>query len=132
MVRLGVEHALVVHSMDGLDEISLSAPTRACEVRDGTMACLELSPQNLGLPMVRLEDIRAETVAENADVIRSILAGRPGPHRDVVMANAAAALYVAGVAESVRQGVGRAAEAIDSGAAATVLEALVRLSNGPA
>ncbi|HUU09848.1 MAG TPA: anthranilate phosphoribosyltransferase [Phycisphaerae bacterium] len=132
MLRLGVEHALVVHSMDGLDEISLSAPTRACEVRDGTMACLELSPQNLGLPMVRLEDIRAETPAENADVIRSILAGRPGPHRDVVMANAAAALYVAGVAESVRQGVGRAAEAIDSGAAATVLEALVRLSNGPA
>lgn len=129
MVRLGVEHALVVHSMDGLDEIALSAPTRACEVRDGAVACYDLSPEALGLPTVRLEEIRAETAEENAAVIRAILAGKTGPHRDVVLANAAAALYVADVAESIRDGIGRAAGAIDSGAAAEALDALVKLSH---
>lgn len=129
MVRLGVEHALVVHSMDGLDEIALSAPTRTCEVRDGVVACHDLSPEALGLPTVRLEEIRAETPQENADLIRSILAGKKGPHRDVVLANAGAALYVAGVADGFRDGIERAAEAIDSGAAAAVLESLVKLSH---
>ncbi|HUU92026.1 MAG TPA: anthranilate phosphoribosyltransferase [Phycisphaerae bacterium] len=129
MVRLGVEHALIVHSMDGLDEISLSAPTRACEVRDGVVACYDLSPAALGLPSARLEEIRAETVEEYADAVRSVLAGDKGPRRDAVLANAAAALYVAGVAESIQDGVGRAAEAIDSGAAAEALESLVTLSH---
>ena len=129
MVRLGVEHALIVHSMDGLDEISLSAPTRACEVRDGAVACYDLSPEALGLPGARLEAIRAETVEEYADAMRSVLAGDTGPRRNAVLANAAAALYVAGVAESIQAGIGRAAEAIDSGAAAEALDALVRLSH---
>ncbi len=129
MVRLGVEHALVVHSMDGLDEIALSAPTRVCEVKDGGVACYDISPETLGLPAAHLEEIRAETVEEYADAVRCVLAGDKGPRRDAVLANAAAALYVAGVAESIQDGIGRAAGAIDSGAAAGALESLVKLSH---
>ena len=128
MIRLGVEHALVVHSMDGLDEISLSAPTRVCEVRSGDVDCYDLSPETLGLPSARLEAIRAETVEEYTDAVRCVLAGEAGPRRDAVLANAAAALYVAGVAETIQDGVGRAAEAIDSGAAAEALQALIYCS----
>jgi len=129
MVRLGIEHALVVHAMDGLDEISLSVPTRACEVRDGAVACCDLSPEALGLPSAPLEAIRAGTVEEYADAVRRVLAGDKGPRRDAVLANAAAALYVADIAESIHGGVGLAADAIDSGAAAGALDALVTLSH---
>jgi len=129
MVRLGVEHALVVHSADGLDEIALSAPTHVCEVRRGTITSYDLTPEGMGLPAVRLEDIRAETPEASAGAIRAILAGAKGPRRHAVLPNAGAAIYVAGVASDLADGIGRAAEAIDSGAAAAVLEKLVRLSH---
>ena len=129
MLRLAVEHALVVHSADGLDEIALSAPTHVCEVRGGSVTCYDLSPEVLGLPSARLEELRVETAPESAAAIRDCLAGRKGPRRDVVLANAGAAIYVAGVAADLFDGMKRAAVSLDSGAAARVLEALVKLSH---
>jgi anthranilate phosphoribosyltransferase len=129
MLRLDTEHALVLHSADGLDEIALSAPTHVCEVRNGTIACYDLSPEVLGLPPAPLEALRVETAAESAAAIRGVLAGERGPRRDVVVANAGAAIYVAGVALDLHDGMRRAAESIDSGAAARTLEALARLSH---
>jgi len=132
MVRLDVEHALVVHSHDGLDEIVLSAPTHVAEVRAGAVAEYDLSPEVLGLPAGRLEAVRADTVEEYVGAVRSVLEGAPGPRRDAVLANAAAALYVAGVAADWSDGIERAAEAIDASAAAGVLADLARLSHEPA
>jgi len=129
LLRLGADHALVVHSEDGMDEISLSARTHVSEVRGGSITSYDLSPEVLGLEAVRLEDLEADTVCRSAEAIRSVLAGAPGPQRDVVLANAGAAVYVAGLAADIHEGLKRAAESIDSGAAAGVLESLVRLSH---
>jgi anthranilate phosphoribosyltransferase len=132
MVRLEVEHALVVHSHDGLDEIVLSAPTHVAEVRGGAVTEYDVSPEVLGLPEGRLEVVRADTVEEYVGAVRSVLDGAGGPRRDAVLANTAAALYVAGVADDWHDGIARAAESIDSGAAARVLKDLARLSHEPA
>jgi anthranilate phosphoribosyltransferase len=129
LLRLEVEHAMVVHSADGLDEISLSAPTHVCEVRGGSITSYDLSPEVLGLPPGRMEDLRVETAPESAAAIREVLGGRPGPRRDIVVANAAAAIYVAGVAKDLFDGLKLAAESLDSGAAARVLERLVAMSH---
>jgi anthranilate phosphoribosyltransferase len=127
--RLGVEHALVVHSEDGLDEVSLSAPTHVCEVRGDSLSCYDLSPETLGLAPASLETLRVETAQASADAIRAVLAGERGPRRDIVLANASAAIYVGGIARDVHDGLRRAAAAIDSGEAARVLQSLVALSN---
>lgn len=132
MLRLDVEHALVVHSADGLDEITLSAPTHVAEVHGGAVTTYDLSPEVMGLEPVALEDLRVETAARNAALVRAILTGKRVPHRDVVLANAGAAVYVAGLASDIREGIDRAAESIDSGAASQVLGALVELSHAPA
>jgi len=129
MLRLGTEHALVVHSADGLDEISLSAPTHVCEVRGGSVTCYDLSPEVLGLAEAPPDVLRAGSARESADAVRSVLSGEAGPRRDVVLANAAAALYVSGVACDIHDGLQRAAAGIDSGAAARVLASLVALSH---
>jgi len=132
MLRLEVEHALVVHSADGLDEIALSAPTHVCEVRRGAITCYDLSPEVLGLPAAPLEAIRCETARESAEAIRTVLAGEKGPRRDVTLPNAAAAIYVAGAARDLHDGLRLAAESIDSGAARRVLASLISLSHAPA
>ena len=129
LLRLGADHALVVHSEDGMDEISLSARTHVSEVRGGSITSYDLSPEVLGLAAVRPEDLQADTVRRSAEAIRSVLAGEPGPRRQVVVANAGAAVYVAGLAADIHEGLKRAAESIDSGAAAGVLESLIRLSH---
>jgi len=131
-VRLGTEHALVVHSSDGLDEIALGSPTRVAEVRGGKVTVYDLTADVLGLAPAPLSALRVDSVADSAAAVREVLAGRPGPHRDVVLANAGAALYVAGLAPDIRQGIARAAAAVDSGAAARALEALVTLSHAAA
>jgi anthranilate phosphoribosyltransferase len=130
LLRLGTEHALVVHASDGLDEITLSGFTKVCEVRGGAITCYDLSPEVLGLPVVTLDTIRADSPAESAAAIRSVLAKEKGPRRDIVMANAAAAIFVAGIARDLHDGLRRAAASIDSGEAARVLEALVAESHG--
>ena len=125
LVGLDAEHALVVSAADGTDEIALTAPTRILEVRDGEVREWTVDPDRLGLRPATPDELAGGTPAENADTARRILAGEDSPGRDLVLANAAAAILVAGRADDLAEGVGIASEAIDSGAAARVLERLV-------
>jgi anthranilate phosphoribosyltransferase len=125
LLALGAEHALVVHSRDGLDEISVSAPTRVCEVRDGAIHEYELTPADLGIDVHPIEALAGGDAAENARITRSILDGEEGARRDVVAANAGAALYVSGAATTLRDGVAMARAAIANGAARAKLEELI-------
>jgi len=122
---LGVEGAVVVHGMDGLDEISISAPTRVSVLRDGRVETREIAPEDFGMQRAPLEAISGGDVDENARHIRAVLRGEPGPRRDVVVLNAAAALFSAGTVEDMREGVAVAEAAIDDGRAAEKLDALI-------
>lgn len=124
LAKLGVERAFVVHGADGLDEISLSGETRVAEVNYGTVRNYTVTPEDFGLPRANIHDLTGGDAAENAASIRRILNGERGPRRDIVLANASAALVAAGVAADFREGVGRAAAAIASGAAASKLREL--------
>ncbi len=126
--ELGAHRALVVHGEDGLDEITTTAATRAALWADGRMEARSLEPEQAGLARARAEDLRGGDVEENVGIVRAILAGEPGPKRDIVLANAGAALWVAGAAEDWAAGVARAAESIDGGAARARLDALVEAS----
>lgn len=132
LVGLGAVRALVVTAEDGLDEISLAARTRVIEVADGGTAEWFVEPGQFGLAPASLESVAGGTPEQNAAVVRGILAGDPGPHRDLTLLNAAAAIYVGGLASDLDEGVAKAAEAIDSGAAGTVLERLIAASGGAA
>ncbi|MFO0843353.1 MAG: anthranilate phosphoribosyltransferase [Gemmataceae bacterium] len=125
---LGTDDALLVHSRDGLDEVSLSAPTMARRVRGGEVTEAEWTPEDFGLPRSPLESLRAAGAKASAATIRAVLAGERGPPRDVVLANSAAALLVAGAAPDLRGGVERAAAAIDAGRATAALETLIALT----
>jgi len=129
MVRLEVEHALVLHASDGVDEIALAGPTHVAEVRAGAVREFDLTPSDLGLPESSLEGMRVESAEEGARVLQAILGGERGAPRDIVLANAGAAVYVAGLAATIGAGVERAAEALDSGAASRTLELLAALSS---
>ena len=122
---LGLHRALVVHGSDGLDEITISGPTRIGEVRDGQVHTYEVTPEEFGLQRSLLDDISGGDAAFNANLIREVLAGKRSARRDVVLLNAAAALVAAGRADHLRDAVPLAAEAIDSGAAAAKLQALI-------
>lgn len=128
LLALGAEHALVVHSRDGLDEISLSAPTHVCELRSGELRSGEITPDDLGLPAHRLESIAGGGVETNVRIALSILEGETGPRHDIVAANAGAALYVAGIAPTLRDGVELARESIASGRARRKLDDLIAAS----
>ncbi|HEV2858187.1 MAG TPA: anthranilate phosphoribosyltransferase [Solirubrobacterales bacterium] len=132
LVTLGSVRALVVSAEDGLDELSLSSRTRVIEVADGRTAEWFVEPGQFGLAPIDLASVAGGTPEENAAVSRSVLAGEPGPHRDLVLLNAAAAIYVGGLASDLEQGTAKAAEAVDSGAAADVLERLKAATAGPA
>ena len=125
LAELGGRKALVVSSVDGLDEIGASGPTRAVELAGGRIRELTLTPEELGLEPAPADALVAGPPERNAEVTRAVLAGRPGPERAVALANAGGALYVAGLSESVAGGVRLAAETIDSGAAASTLERFV-------
>lgn len=125
---LGLHRALVVHGSDGLDEITITGPTRVGEVRDGQVHTYEVTPEEFGLPRATLEDISGGDAALNASLIRDVLAGRKSARRDVVVLNAAAALVAAGRADHLSDGVPLAVKAIDSGAAAAKLQALADFS----
>jgi anthranilate phosphoribosyltransferase len=126
---LGLHRALVVHGLDGLDEITITGPTRIAEVRDGTVRTYEITPEEFGMSRGTIEDISGGDAAVNADIIRDILAGKKSPRRDVVLLNAAAALVAAGKADHLADALPLAARAIDSGAAADKLEALISFTN---
>ncbi len=132
LVALGSVRALVVSAEDGLDELSLAARTRVIEVADGRTAEWFVEPGQFGLAPAELDSVAGGAPEENAAVSRAVLAGESGPHRDLVVLNAAAAIYVGGLSPDLEGGVAKAAAAIDSGAAANVLERLVAATATPA
>lgn len=119
--RLGVRRAWVVHG-GGLDELTLSGPTTVASLENGHVASLTVTPEEAGLARASVEELRGGDAAANAEATRAILAGRGGPRRDVVLLNASAALVLAGLAADLREGVARAAEAIDDGRARVLLD----------
>lgn len=123
--RLGIERAFVVHGADGLDEVSTTGMTTVFQVEDGRVQKGRWVPADFGLPEASVEDLRGGDPETNAQIIRGILDGHPGPHRDIVVANAAAAIFLGQHATDLKSAVGMAAEAIDSGAARRKLEKLV-------
>ena len=123
--ELGCDHALVVASEDGLDELSISGPTRVVELRGGRIEAHRVTPESVGLASAPQDAVAAGTPEKNAGVARRVLEGGPGPERDLTVLNAGAAIYVGGAADSIEHGVRRAEEAIDSGAASDVLERFV-------
>jgi anthranilate phosphoribosyltransferase len=125
---LGVHRALVVHGLDGLDEITVTGPTRIAEVREGNVRTYEVTPEEFGIKRARLEDISGGDAEANAAIIREILAGKKSPRRDIILLNAAAALVAAGRVEHLGDGLPLAAQSIDSGAAAAKLDALVQFT----
>jgi anthranilate phosphoribosyltransferase len=120
--QLGGERALVVSSADGLDEFSVSGATRVVELRDGELSTYDVTPEQVGIEPAQDGAVGAGTPEQNALVLREVLAGNPGTERSLAVLNAGAAIYVAGGAETLADGVRAAAEAIDSGAAQGVLE----------
>ena len=123
--ELGCEHALVVASDDGLDELSVSGPTHVVELRDGTLSASKLTPESVGLRSWPQDAVAAGTPERNAAIARAVLGGERGADRDLTVLNAGAAIYVGGLADTVQAGVRRAEEAIDSGAASATLERFV-------
>lgn len=128
LLALGTERALVVAGLDGIDEISISAPTRISEVRDGQVTTYTVTPEDLGVRQAPLEAVSGGDARTNARILRQIFQGQKGPCRDVVLVNAGAVLYVAGKAESIAEGARAAAEVLDSGKAAGKLEEMIRYS----
>ena len=126
--RLGSRHVLVVHADDGLDEISLGAATQVAELRDGAVSCYRIEPEQFGLARVASERLTVADAAASVALLKEALAGTPGPARDIVALNAGAALYVAGLADSLVGGVQRAGEVLASGAALHRVGALAALS----
>jgi anthranilate phosphoribosyltransferase len=125
---LGLHRAMIVHGLDGLDEITITGPTRIAEVNNGSLRTYEVTPEEFGMKRGSLEDIAGGDAAANAAIIREVLSGKQSPKRDIVLLNAAAALVVAGKAEHLAQAVPLAAKSIDSGVAARKLADLVRFT----
>jgi anthranilate phosphoribosyltransferase len=126
---LGLHRALVVHGLDGLDEITITGPTRVAEAREGSVRSYEVEPEEFGLVRATLQEIAGGDAAENAAIIRAVLRGERSARRDVVLLNAAAALVAADRADRIAEAVPLAAQSIDSGAAAGKLEALARFTS---
>ena len=128
---LGVRRGMVVYGKDKLDEISLSAPTKICEIRDGWYKTFVAAPEDFGLERCAREDLRGGTPEENAKITLSILSGAEGHKRNAVLMNAGAALYIGGKAGSMKEGIALAAELIDSRRALETLNKLREVSNRP-
>ena len=126
--ELGSERAWVVHADDGLDELSTLGATRVSELQGGEVRTWHIDPKDLGIPYARLSDLQVDSVDESADVISRVLIGELGAPRDITVLNAAAALVVAGGARELSEGLQRAEDAIDTGAASRALESLARCS----
>ena len=128
LALLGSYRALVVHGKDGLDEVTTGDSTIVWELNEGSVSEYEVTPEDLGVERASTEEIQVSSADESAEMARGVLDGELGPARDVVLMNAGAALVAAGAAESLADGVARAAESIDSGAAHGRMAALVELS----
>ena len=130
--RLGAEHALVVYGRDGMDEISLGAASLVGELKDGQVREYEIHPEDFGLPMASNRAFKVDTPEQSRDMLLAVLNGAEGPAADIVCLNAGAALYAAGVAESIADGLARAREALSSGAAKQRLDQLVTFTHAQA
>lgn len=129
LVELGVKRGMVVYGMDKLDEISLSAPTKVCEIKDGTLHTYEIKPEDFGLSRCKKEDLAGGDPKENAAITLAILNGERGAKRDAVLLNAGAALYIDEKAKSIQEGINLAARLIDSKKALKVLEDFIKVSH---
>ena len=126
---LGSEHALVVHGADGLDEITTTAETIVAELREGKVTTRTITPEEFGLRRAKPEELLGGDTERNVAITRAVLSGEPGPHRDIVALNAAAALMVGGKAASMADGISRASAVLDDGRAEATLAKLVEASN---
>ncbi len=131
LINLGIKRGMVVYGQDKLDEISLSAPTTICEIRDGWFKSSVITPEEFGIERCKKEDLKGGTPQENAEITLSILRGEKGHKRNAVLLNAGAALYIGGKAESMKEGIVLAADIIDSGRAMETLNKLIKVSNRP-
>lgn len=129
LMELGVKKGMVVYGMDKIDEISLSAPTKVCEIKDGSLHTYEIKPEDFGLSRCKKEDLAGGDPKENAAITLSILNGEKGAKRDAVLLNAGAALYIGKKAKSMQEGINLAARLIDSKKALKVLEDFIKVSN---
>ena len=129
LVNLGVKRGMVVYGLDKLDEISLSSPTKICEIQDGWYKTYVITPEDFGFKTCTKDDLKGGDPSENAKITRDILAGAKGPKRDAVLLNAGASLYIGGKADSFKAGVELAASIIDSGKATETLNKLIEVSN---
>ena len=128
LISLGVKRGMVVYGKDKLDEISMSAPTAVCEIKDGWYRSFTITPEEFGFERCTKEDLKGGTPKENAEITRSILKGEKGPKRNAVLLNAGASLYIAGKADSFEAGVKLATDLIDSGKAYETLEKIIKVS----
>ena len=131
LISLGVKRGMVVYGTDKLDEISLSAPTKICEIKDGWVKSYTINPEDFGFERCTKDDLKGGTPDDNARITRDILSGKKGHQRNAVLLNAGAALYIGGKSDSMKEGVSLAAELIDSGKALQTLERLIEASNRP-
>lgn len=129
LVSLGVKRGMVVYGMDKLDEISMSAPTKICEIKDGWFRTTVISPEDFGFERCTKEDLKGGTPEENTKIVRDILGGQKGNKRNAVLMNAGASLYIGGKADSMKEGIELATEIIDSGKALETLDKLIEVSN---
>ncbi len=131
LVSLGIKRGMVVYGMDKLDEISLSAPTKICEIKDGWYKTYTITPEDFGFERCTKDDLKGGDPAENAKITLAVLNGEKGHKRNAVLLNAGASLYIGGKAASIKEGVTLAAEIIDSGKALEVLTKFIEVSNRP-
>ena len=127
--NLGSVHAWIVHGSDGLDELTTTGSTRVAELKAGAISVFEVTPEDAGLPRATLAQLKGGDAQANAAAIREVLGGEPGPFRDIVLLNAAAALIVGGKSARLTEGVERAGRSIDTGAAAQALDKLIAITN---
>lgn len=131
LISLGVKRGMVVYGQDKLDEISMSAPTTVCEIKDGWFKSYTVTPEQFGLQRCTKADLAGGTPEENAQIVRDILSGEKGHKRNAVLMNAGAALYIGGKAESMADGIRLAAELLDSGKVMETLNKFIEVSNRP-
>ncbi len=129
LVKLGCRRGFVVHGLDGMDEVTLTGPTRIGEIRDGSVTLSTIEPEDFGLRRCALADLQGGDAAENAAIVKDVLGGKPGPKRDVVLLNAAYALLASGLINDVESGLEKARAAIDDGLAMARLDGLVAMTN---
>ncbi len=127
--NLGSEACMIVHGTDGMDEISTTAPTKITQLAAGAVNSFQLTPEEVGIKRARTEELLVEGVEQSAKELKALLDGKPGPKRDIVILNAAAALIVAGKANQFAPAINIAAESVDSGAAKNSLEKLIKITN---